>query len=33
MEAAVGKLKEKVERMAEEDRNKKGAASKEPAKE
>jgi len=33
MEAAVGKLKEKVERMAEEDRKKKGAASKEPAKE
>ncbi len=33
MEAAVGKLKEKVERMAEEDRKKKGTASKEPAKE
>src|ERR1039458_6881808 len=33
VETDVGKLKEKVERMAEEDRKKKGTASKELAKE
>lgn len=32
MEAAVSRLREKVERMAEEDLKKKGSASKEPAK-